>query len=640
MTPNPFFESSTPDIDDRSIPGFHYRKFDEHFSDEAGISGMSLRSISNRRRLQVLLTASFLLIGVLSFRLVHLQLITGWIHRASAEENRTAIRDIPAPRGLIYDRNFQPLVRNVPTFSLSLVPSKLPEVIGDRDIIIARLASSLSVTEEELRTKIDSVSDDYVDPVVVLERLDYDRAMQLFLDLRDLPSVVLDVRGKRQYLGGSSFSHLLGYTGKLNEEEYTTYGAQGYGKNEEMGKTGLELSYETELRGTNGKRRAEVDVLEQEQKIIAETAPVPGVDLILGIDQRLQQTLQTSLEHAVQESNGTGGAAVAVDPRSGEIRAMVNVPTYDDNLFVNGISEVDYEKLKTDERHPLFPRAWAGVFPSGSTIKPLWAAAALTEGTITRSTTVLSTGGISVGPWNFPDWKAGGHGRVGLIEAMGWSVNTYFYAIAGGFESIRGLGVEKLHEYGERFGLNHPLGIDLPSEASGFLPTPDWKQQEKDEPWYIGDTYHLGIGQGDLLVTPLQMAMATSAIANGGTLYQPRVVSRLRTPNGEFQMKPVVLKEQIIPASHLATVREGMRYTVTQGSGKGLQQVPVPVAAKTGTAQVDTTSPTHAWLTSFAPYENPEIAIVILIEHGGQGSQVALPVAQEFYRAYFSSPAP
>jgi penicillin-binding protein 2 len=320
------------------------------------------------------------------------------------------------------------------------------------------------------------------------------------------------------------------------------------------------------------------------------------------------------------------GSAIVMDVRDGSVLALAALPAYDNNVFAGKVSSTAYQLLLENPDRPLFPRAWAGQFPSGSTIKPLIVTAALAEGVVTARTTVTSIGGIHVGPWFFPDWKVGGHGTVNARSAIAWSVNTFFYYVGGGYGGFIGLGVDRLTKWMRAFGLGAETGIDLPGEATGHVPSQEWKQETKNERWYIGDTYNLSIGQGDLLVTPLQMARMTAAVANGGTLVRPHVVMSSSTAE---------LPRLDVDASALATVRQGMRETVIYGSGRALSVLPVPSAGKTGTAQWNSDKPNHAWYIGFAPFESPEIVVTVLLEEGGEGSSYAVPVAGEILRAWW-----
>jgi penicillin-binding protein 2 len=315
---------------------------------------------------------------------------------------------------------------------------------------------------------------------------------------------------------------------------------------------------------------------------------------------------------------------------------MVSEPAYDANKFAQGISKDDYSALINDPDNPLFSRSISANVASGSVFKPVVGAAAMAEHTINENTSVLSTGGIHVGKSFFPDWKAGGHGVTNLAKGIAESVNTFFYSIGGGTDSITGLGVERIVNYAKKFGYGSPLGIDLPNEGAGFLPTKEWKQNTKGERWYIGDTYHVAIGQGDVIVTPLQVAMMTTVFANHGTLYRPRVVQAMTASDGtRVEKDPEVITPQVTDKFAIDAVRRGMRQTVTAGSARSLNALPVQVAGKTGTAQWNSKKSNHAWFTSFAPYDKPTITVTVLVEEGVEGSVNASPVAREIYRWYF-----
>lgn len=343
----------------------------------------------------------------------------------------------------------------------------------------------------------------------------------------------------------------------------------------------------------------------------------------------------------VAKTRSRGGALVAIDPRNGEILALASAPTFDNNLFTQQKDPAALAALFQDERNPLFFRPTDGQYPSGSTMKPFVASAALSLGVITPTTTVNSTGGIRVGQWFFPDWQSGGHGITNVRKAIAQSVNTFFYMVGGGGDGFQGLGVSRLVPFLARFGFGQASGIDLPGEAIGLLPTPEWKEETKNERWYIGDTYHLAIGQGDVLVTPLQMAVATAAIANGGTVYQPRLVTTVEDAAGRRSALGPQTKGELVASSQtLAVVREGMRDGVLDGSSRAMQSLPVSSAGKTGTAQFGNGSATHAWFTAFAPYEDPTLAIAVVVESGGEGHAAALPVARDVIAAYFERERP
>jgi penicillin-binding protein 2 len=333
------------------------------------------------------------------------------------------------------------------------------------------------------------------------------------------------------------------------------------------------------------------------------------------------------------------GAAVAINPKNGEVLALVSLPTYDNNLFAKGISEADFQKLAGDKNTPLINRVTSGEYPSGSIIKPFYAVAALEEKIINESTTVQSTGGITIGQWTFPDWKPGGHGTTNVIKAIADSVNTFFYAIGGGYQNIKGMGPDILKKYLNMFNFGYEVTLDIAGEALGSIPDPAWKERVKNEAWYLGDTYNMSIGQGDVLITPLQMANALQVIANGGTMYKLHFLKAILDSDGNIKSEKSseIIKKDFISAQTIDIVRRGMRQTILTGSGKALSSLPIAVAGKTGTAQYGPNNESkHAWFTCFAPYDDPQIAMVILLEGAGEGSTFAVPVANDTLRWYFT----
>lgn len=590
-----------------------------------------------------LVIIGIILVSVLVGRLFYLQGIRGSDYFTMAEDNRIRVRTIPAKRGLVYDRAMQPLVTNVTDFSLALVPGDLPRDLEEKDQVIRTVAEHAGLAPVDIYTILDEYKKYSYETLTIREGIPYETALLLDIASTELPGIRIEHGSERNYRNimntratstPHSMAHLIGYVGKLTREELEERYPLGYTPSDRIGKVGIEATYEDFLRGNYGKRRVEVDATGREQLILAEELPVPGRHVVLGIDSAWQRVLEEALQRAFRSSHATRGAAVVLEPHTGVIRALVSLPAYDNNDFVRGITSDRYSALIEDPDRPLFPRAISGTYPSGSTIKPLIAAAALEEGRITRETTIFSSGGIEVGRWFFPDWKTGGHGVTNIVKAIAESVNTFFYRIGGGYREEPGMGVETITKYLRLFGLAHPLGIDLPGEVAGFLPSPAWKKQTKKEAWYIGDTYNLSIGQGDVLVTPLQIASAVAAIANGGTLYRPHLVERVVDPiTNEVQpVEPQPLTKLPIKPEHLITVRSGMRTCVTDGSCRALSSLPVPISGKTGTAEWTRDRTPHAWFTGFAPSTNPEVVIAVIIEEGGEGSKTALPVALEFFR--------
>lgn len=578
--------------------------------------------------------------GVLFARAASLQIKSGGSYRALAENNRLRIRTIPSERGVILDRNGLVLVSNIPTFSLSVTPGDLPNDPVERDRVLNEVGKIVGTSITDLGRFLFDFEGSR-EPVPVRENLDYESALKAEINLSALPGVTVNQDIRRNYIGANasrSLSQVLGYQGIISKKEYASLRTRGYKRTDRIGKTGVESSYETELRGTYGNEKIEVDALGRKKSIISKEEAIPGKNLVLTIDVRAEQKLEEALSRSMRNSGSARGAAIALDPRNGEIIALVSLPSFSSNDFAAGFSSKAYKELIENPNNPLFFRAIAGEFPSGSTIKPIISLSALDEGIINANTIVRSVGGIQIGEWFFPDWKAGGHGDVNVVRAIAESVNTFFYYIGGGFGGFKGLGPDKIASHALKFGLGKKLSIDLPGEAQGLIPSEEWKEKTKKEQWYIGDTYHMSIGQGDVLVTPLQIAASTGAIANGGTLWKPHVARGLVTSekNGEA-IKLEVLEDEVAKLENINIVRRGMREAVTAGSARGLLGIGVSAAGKTGTAQWRTDRVPHAWFTGFAPYENPEIVITVLLEEGGEGSVAAVPVAREFLDWYFKN---
>ena len=441
-----------------------------------------------------------------------------------------------------------------------------------------------------------------------------------------------DRSAEREYRDGAIFSHLIGYEGKIRQQELDDY--PEYGLSDMIGKEGIEKSYESFLRGKNGADRVEVDALGKIKKELGSVQPVPGNDIILHIDAELQKKIFDSLSMLLETKNLKRAAAVAMNPETGGVLALVSLPSYDNNLFSGGIDQKHYEELLTDDARPLFNRAVSGEYPPGSTIKPVVAAAALAEGVVNEHTEIESRGGISIGKFFFGDWKA--HGFTDIRRAIAVSSDVYFYSVGGGYGSVPGLGMRRMKAYEEFFGYGKKTGIDIPGEAGGFLPDPDWKQRRFGERWYIGDDYHAAIGQGFVTATPLQILNSIATIGNGGILREPRLVSHIRDASGKLSpVESPVVRRDFVDANILRIVREGMRETVTEGTAQPLRDLPVAVAGKTGTAQFGTGKDTHGWFVSFAPYEKPEIALIVLVEGQGEEGYNAVPVTKEVYQWYF-----
>ena len=587
-----------------------------------------------------------LFMAIILARVAWLQIIKGDYYYNLAEGNRIRIARIEANRGIIYDSSNRPLVRNVANFLLYFVPADLPENEQEKRSIIERLSQILGTLSpadiENILTAVKPKSLESYQPLFVTDNIEYNKAMLLYLESDKMPGVYLSNKTKREYnLSSLSLSHILGYTSKINQTELDKYGSE-YLPIDYIGKTGIENFWENELKGQSGKKQIEVDALGKEKKIINQLAGADGHNLVLSIDIDLQKKLEETITNALKKSKLNKACAIALDPNNGEILALVSLPSYNNNLFARGITNDEYQLLVNHPDQPLFNRCTSGEYPSGSTIKPVLAAAALEEGIINENTSFISTGGLRIGEWFFPDWKVGGHGVTNVRKAIAESVNTFFYYIGGGYGDFVGLGIDRMVRYEKIFGLGKQTGIDIIGEAKGFLPTKDWKETIKGERWYVGDTYHAAIGQGDITVTPLQVANYTAVFANGGLLYRPHFIRQVLSSDDKIirQVDHKPIKSNVVSSENIKIVREGMRQAVAAGSARSLASAPVAVAGKTGTAQWSSNKPNHAWFTGFAPYDKPQIVITILIEQGGEGSSVAVPIAREVLEWYFSNKVP
>jgi len=590
----------------------------------------------NNKKIKIFFFFIILGLSIIFLRIFQLQVIKGEENRILAENNRIRIKPIPPERGVFYDLQNQELVQNIPSFSLVLIPQELPRNVEERWNLIQKIALATDVTPEEINEKIKRYSPYYYEKITIKENLDYDSAIKIYTKNKELPGITIESDTKRKYVlnndGFFSLSHLLGYVGKLSPEELEELSKDGYYSTDNIGKAGLEKYYEKDLRGIYGKKKIEVNVLGKEQDILSEDPPGPGNNLYLSIDAEAQKKLEEILQKKLEEIGKKRGVAIALNPQNGEILAMISLPAYNDDDFSGGISYNKYQEYLENKNQPLFNRVIGGTYPSGSIIKPIMAVAALEEDIITLYTTFLSTGGLQINKWFFPDWQAGGHGVTDVKKAIAWSVNTFFYYIGGGYKNFEGLGVDKIIEYLKKFNLGQRTGIDLPGERSGFLPSAEWKKETKGESWYIGDTYNLSIGQGDLLVTPLQAAVWTATVANGGKIVVPHLVRQIEDTKTKeiIKIEPQIINENFVSAQNINIAKQGMKQCVTDGSCKILQSIGTTSGGKTGTAQWSATKDNHAWFTSFAPYNTPQIVVTILIEEGGGGATNAMPVARDF----------
>lgn len=605
---------------------------------EAEMSAEKVGRNVARHKLLWLAVALMTGLSLLFARTAYLQVGNSEYYGALAESNRIRREPIPADRGIIYDRFGNKLVYNVPVFNVTVTPVDVVVYERSNPGYVEQVAALLrEVLGEDAEREFNyamirhkELSLDSYQSQRIIDAIPHDAAVRLRIATQTLPGVSIETAARRHYvLPARSLSHIFGYTGSITQEELERT-PEEYLLTDETGKAGLERQWEDDLKGEHGQTYVEVDALGQTMRVTDLRAKRDGYNLRTAIDLVLQEKIEMVLRERMAEYNVRRAAVIAMDPRSGELLAVVSLPAFNSNDFAGRIPTDVYSALIENDDRPLFNRAISGSFPTGSTFKPVVLAAALQEGVVNAQTTFNSTGGLRINQWFFPDWQAGGHGITDARRAIAWSVNTYFYHIGGGYEDFTGLGVQRITDYARLFGFSEPLGVDIPNETGGFVPSKEWKETVKGERWYVGDTYNISIGQGDLLASPLQVAAMTSFFANGGTLYRPHVVSALLNPDNTIArtVEPEVIRHDFIDPEYIRVVREGMKGTVEYGSARSLQQVDADVAGKTGTAQWSSINPNHAWFTGFAPYDNPEIVITVLLEEG-EKSDHAVAVARD-----------
>ncbi|NPV09661.1 MAG: penicillin-binding protein 2 [Anaerolineae bacterium] len=597
--------------------------------------------------------------GALVGRLWMLQGRSSASYLDAADRQRFRVLSVPADRGVMYDREGRILVRNVPSFNVVISRPDLPEDEVARRQVLERIGALLDIRvsgpAEDGRETIESILEaakdlPLLEPVVLRRGVDEETAFVIEQQQLTLPGISVQVEARREYPYGELLGHVLGYVGPVPAEAVEEYRRWGYSPNDTVGQTGLEHSYESVLRGRKGEQRLEVNVEGRKVRVVGQPVePEPGANLVLTIDVELQRAAAEALRKGMARKESPAGVVVALDPRDGAIRALVSLPGYDNNLFSGGISHEDLVRLSEDPRFPLVNRSISGVYPPGSTFKMVTASAGLQEGVIDRETKRTCGGVMYVtsddGSQRYPFYcfNRGGHGSLNVIGAIRHSCDIFFYQVAGGYEDFAGLGQKRLASYARHFGLGNLTGVDLPGELPGLIPDPKWKRLTRQQLWVTGDTYNAGIGQGDILTTPLQMACVTMAVANGGTVYQPRLGDYLMDGRGKeiARYLPRVVGRVPVSAGNLEIVRQGMREAVAIGTARSLGIKEIEVAGKTGTAEFfgprtpDGHLPMHAWFVSFAPFEEPEIVVVALIEDSGEGAYYAVPVVAEVLRAYF-----
>lgn len=579
-----------------------------------------------------------------------MQLVMGEYYQQQAEDNRIRIVPIMPSRGLIYDRNGQPLVWNAAQYNATITPADLPDENPER--VFLALETVLNMTAADIQRQLEEgkAGNSPYSPIVIKKHLDRETALLLREMLPRLPGVNLEIEPLRVYADGAVAPHVLGYVGPISSEEFEMLRSNDYYLNDFIGKTGLEREYEEYLRGVPGRQQIEVDVGGHELRVLARRDPQPGYSLVLSLDWELQKETYEILRKSVPA--GDIAAAVVMDVHTGEILAMASLPSYDANIFSPTISSGDWQTLLNDPHKPLVNHVLSEMYPPGSIFKQVTGLAALQEGIATPSTVITSRGRLVIFnefdpnvPYIFPDWAY--LGPLNFYQGVAMSSDVYFYCLAGGCEQERmqGLGADRLASYARAFGLGEPTGIDLPGESAGIVPTPQWKIETFGDPWTTGDTYNFGIGQGFLTVTPLQMAVVTAAVANGGNVVTPRLVREIVDQNGKAVMtfKPEVKRSLPIDSSHLQVMRDAMRMAVDSGTAKTARLSSVTIAGKTGTAEFGETRPdgsheTHGWFAAFAPYDDPQVAIIVFHQHGN-GANTAAPTAARILEYYFGKVA-
>lgn len=558
---------------------------------------------------------------LLVMRLWQLQILQGDDYRKLSEANRLRIISVPAPRGIIFDRNGIPLVKNAPYYFASVIPDQF-----DRNRI-DQLAAVIAIPAAEITDKLDRMEASPFVPIRLKEGLSVREIAFIEARRSDFPGLFIEVQVNREYMFGDVGAHLMGYLGKISPSQAKDPSYRNIPPDMFIGQWGIEKLFDSVLRGAPGRRIIEVNALGREIRLLEEDPPEKGNDITLSIDINLQKGAEKAF-------GDRAGALVAIQPDTGEILGLVSKPSFDPNLFTRGIRHEDWTALATDKKFPLLNRALQSQYPPGSTFKIVTAIAGLEEGVITPDTKVDCRGSVSSGKWRFGCWRRQGHGVVSLHRAIVESCDVYFYEVG------KRLGIDRIHDYAVNLGLGKKSGIELGIEKSGLIPDTAWKLEHKKTPWFLGETFIAAIGQGYVSVTPIQLAMMTGAVANGGMLYKPALIKDSR---------PVILQNFSISKHHLESVIKGLSGVVNEPSGTGwaAKSEITDTAGKTGTAQVVAMRGgkqyagerfrDHAWFVAFAPVDSPEVAMAVLVEHGGHGGAAAAPIARIAIEEYMKS---
>ena len=610
--------------------------------EEIGVSEKKLEFPLSQKIIQRFLIIFLILIFILFAKTFQLQILDGTTLSLRAEENKLTEHAIRPERGVIYDKKLRQLVFNKPSFDL--VYDKRDLSLSSKETI--EIFQEVSkIIQKDLNTLVEQIETSNWAQVLISENLDHETLILLETKIDQLAGFQIKKNTIRDYRDGLSFAHLIGYTGKIDPAELKVF--EGYHPTDYIGKTGLEKSYERILRGEPGELQIKKDALGRKKGEFIKSPSEDGKSLVLWIDSELQKKIEKELKKMLKSVGSQKAVAVAIDPRSGGVLALVSIPGIDNNHFSHGISLKDFKKILEDPLSPLFHRAISGEYSIGSIIKPLLAVAALEEDLIDPEKQILTQGKIQIphqyNPdivYTFRDWRV--HGWTDMRKAIADSVNVYFYAIGGGYKDQEGLRPAKIKKYLELFGWGSKTGVGLPDESKGLLPSPAWKKAVKNEGWWDGDTYLLSIGQGDILATPIQVAAAFAAIANNGILYQPQIVQKILDGenNSAQEIRSKIIRKDFINPENLLVVRQGMRQAVTRGTATILNNLPVKAAAKTGTAQTAKQGHFHHWVTVFAPYDDPEIVLTLMIESIEGIRAATLPVAEAVLEWYFTPTLP
>lgn len=592
--------------------------------------------LSPNQALGLRIRKAVLLVGlgflVLLLRLWHLQILEGDRYVTLSANNRLRVRPVEAPRGFILDRHGAILVENRPTFDLYAIPE---EIASPAEVAVT-LGGILRAEPEELLRRLAEGKERPYQPLLLVK--DLPEATMVALEERrlDLPGISLRIRPTRAYPSAGAAANLLGYVSEVNQAQLARAEFRDFRPGENLGQAGVERRYDAFIRGVDGGEQVEVDARGRVLRLVSRTEPRSGGNATLTIDKRLQDAAEAAFA-------GKKGSVVAMDPTSGEILVMLSRPSYDPNLFAQRLSGEEWQQIAADPGHPLQNRAYQAQYPPGSIFKLIVAIAGLESGALTADTKFFCPGAFHLGSVKFDCWKKGGHGTQDLRSAIVNSCNVYFYQ--GGLRT----GIEETVKVARAFGLGEVPGLGLGDEVRGHLPNP--QPRRRGQPgWSAGNTVVSSIGQGLVVTSPMQLLSMVSAIANGGTLYRPWVLKRITTTGGELleEYGPEVVRQIPVRPETLAFVRQAMLGVVAEGTGARSRVPGVPIGGKTGTAQVvkkgegkgQADLKDHAWFVSFAPVDNPRIAVVVLVENGGFGGQVAAPIAKAVYEAAFGSRPP